>query len=78
MNNTSSRADMTHRNPQDAFDQAIAEGRLSADEDDTHYAGNYMYMGTVNGCDTFKHIDTRQLPGIARGGFWSNDYLRPR
>lgn len=43
-----------------AFNEAIKEGRLSADPKATNYAGRYMYMGTVEGRDQFKHIDTRQ------------------
>lgn len=50
----------TERNPDDAFEFAIDTGRLSANKGDDHYAGNYMYMGTWDGKDTFKHIDTRQ------------------
>lgn len=43
-----------------AFDQAIADGRLSADRNAPNYAGRYMYMGTTNGKDAFKNINTRQ------------------
>ena len=46
-----------------AFDQAIAAGRLSANPKDANYAGHYMYMGTTNGKDAFKHINTRQYLG---------------
>ncbi len=42
------------------FANAICEGRLSQNEKSSHYAGNYMYMGTVNGRDQFKHINTRE------------------
>lgn len=50
------------KDPQLAFEQAIASGRLSRDPQATNYAGNYMYMGpTTNGKhDAFKHIVTRQ------------------
>ena len=47
------------RFPQDAFDDAIKAGRLSADPHSPLFAGNYMYMGTRDDRDTFKHIDTR-------------------
>lgn len=49
-----------------AFEQAIAEGRLcerSASrapyESHAPYADEYMYMGTLDGRDTFKHSTTR-------------------
>jgi len=50
---------MTYNDPQQAFNKAIQEGRLSADAKASNYAGNYMYMGTQNGKDFFKHIMTR-------------------
>ena len=43
-----------------AFNQAIAEGRLSSDQHSHIYAGKFMYMGTVDGVDQFKNIITRQ------------------
>ena len=47
--------------PNVAFNKAIADGRLSDDQDQAHYAGNYMYMHTdENGKDLFKNINTRQ------------------
>lgn len=59
--------DITYRDANEAFDGAIAEGRLSADEHSPIYAGAYMYMGTWGGVDRFKHIDTRQyLPAEVR------------
>ena len=51
---------MTFRDSNTAFDEAIAAGRLSASPDSDLYAGRYMYMGTVDGSDQFKHIHTRQ------------------
>ena len=50
----------TFKDSDQAFQDAIDAGRLSANEADAHYAGNYMYMGTWDGVDSFKHIDTRQ------------------
>ncbi len=48
----------------DAFDRAIAQGRLSDNPQDNNYAGNYMYMGREQkgdiGKDLFKNINTRQ------------------
>tara|TARA_R110000868_G_scaffold406520_1_gene687021 strand:- start:2088 stop:2261 length:174 start_codon:yes stop_codon:yes gene_type:complete len=37
------------------FERAIDEGRMRPSE-----VGMYMYMGTRNGVDTFKHVDTRE------------------
>ncbi len=53
---------MTHTDPAQAFDQAIADGRLSADPASPVYAGHFMFMGpSVDGSrDTFKHSETRQ------------------
>ena len=50
------------KDPQIAFEQAIASGRLSVDPDSPNYAGHYMYMGpTVDGLrDAFKHSLTRE------------------
>lgn len=42
-----------------AFELAILEGRLSADQSRPNYAGNYMYMGHSKGKDHFKHIASR-------------------
>lgn len=50
------------KDPQQAFEQAIAEGRLSDDPTAENYAGRYMYMGPAcshGGGDAFKHIETR-------------------
>ena len=44
-----------------AFHNAIQSGRLSENNKDLNYAGDYMYMGLgLDGEDAFKHIDTRQ------------------
>ena len=44
----------------DCFKRAVEEGRLSRDRESDRYAGNYMYMGTWNGVDTFKNSLTRE------------------
>ena len=52
---------VTFHDPDAAFADAIASGRLS-DFDGlatTNYAGDFMYMGTRAGRDLFKNIDTR-------------------
>tara|TARA_R110000824_G_scaffold161741_2_gene337161 strand:- start:1831 stop:2007 length:177 start_codon:yes stop_codon:yes gene_type:complete len=43
-----------------AFDKAIESGRLSDDETADNYAGDYMFMGSAESVDLFKHRDTRQ------------------
>lgn len=50
------------RDPQTAFEDAIAAGRLSRDPKADNYAGRYMYMGPrADGRgDAFKHSLTRQ------------------
>ena len=47
------------KDSQAAFNAAIAAGVLSANKCDANYAGNYMYMYTLDGRDVFKHIMTR-------------------
>lgn len=49
----------TWKDPQKAFDQAIQESRLTATLGSL-YAGHYMYMGTRDGRDLFKHGVTRR------------------
>lgn len=51
---------MTIRDPEIAFGEAIASGRLSADESAANHAGLYMYMCTFHGVDQFKHTATRR------------------
>ncbi len=55
---------MFHRNPIEAFDDAIARGVLSDVPGDANYAGLYMYMFSDHDDgrprDAFKHCDTRQ------------------
>lgn len=49
------------RNSQEAFLDAIQEGRLSKNPSDENFVGNYMYMYTdEKGKDHFKHINTRE------------------
>lgn len=48
-----------------AFNRAIEKGRLSIDDSQPNFAGNYMYMGTEidstgKGTDLFKNSCTRQ------------------
>ena len=59
---------MEHRLPlavkgdaQTCFEQAIKEGRLSANPKDKNFAGHYMYMGSspTTNKDFFKDIITR-------------------
>ena len=59
MRTTSKRADYW-KPADDAFEYAIDTGRLSADKSASNYAGHYMYMGTWNGLDRFKNINTRE------------------
>ncbi len=48
------------KDPEEVFDEAIKNGRLSDTPGEENYAGRYMYMGTWDGIDTFKHIMTRE------------------
>ena len=56
---------VTFKPADQAFDQAIAQGRLSADQNSHVYAGNYMYMGTSANVDQFKRIDNREYLPVA-------------
>ncbi|KKN79637.1 hypothetical protein LCGC14_0338410 [marine sediment metagenome] len=47
-------------NSVDAFQRAIKRGALSNVPTRPNYAGLYMYMGTVDGVDKFKHTETRR------------------
>ena len=51
---------MTFKDSQEAFRDAIKAGRLSDRPEASNYAGRFMYMGTKDGVDLFKNIDTRQ------------------
>ena len=54
-------AGWTMREPRDAFEDAIAQGRLSEQVTAPNYAGRYMYMGTDrDGVDSFKNSVTRR------------------
>jgi hypothetical protein len=48
------------KSAQECFDQAIKEGRLSKNPNDTLFAGHWMYMYSKNGKDFFKNINTRE------------------
>ena len=47
------------RDAQEAFCQAIREGRLTEARASWLWAGDWMYMGTQDGADLFKNIRTR-------------------
>ena len=53
------------RDPVEAFEDAIRTGRLSATPADHRFAGRYMYMGTQDGHDLFKHVGTREYLAFA-------------
>ena len=50
-------------NGADAFQRAIKGGALSNVPTRPNYAGLYMYMGTWDGVDKFKNINTRTYLG---------------
>jgi hypothetical protein len=54
------------RNPEIAFNNAVAKGTLSEVKGCANYAGNYMYMHTdIFGRDFFKNSETRKyLDGV--------------
>lgn len=58
---------------QGRFELAIGAGCLSANPAAANYAGDYMYMGTQDRIDLFKHRTTRQY---LRHCCW--DLLTPR
>lgn len=52
---------ITFRDPDEAFEDAIKSGRLSASRFPPNSTYRFMYMGTdANGKDLFKNIDTRE------------------
>lgn len=53
-------SEITFRDSQTAFAEAIAKGRLSMLEGYNNFVGSYMYMGTYKGKDLFKNRDTRE------------------
>ena len=57
---TNERSTLTFKDSQTAFNDAIESGRLSTNSLLVNFAGDYMYMGTFNGGDMFKNINTRQ------------------
>ncbi len=50
----------TFKEPETAFSEALESGRLSHAADADNYAGNFMYVGTWDGKDSFKNIEPRQ------------------
>jgi hypothetical protein len=56
--------EMTFRDPDEAFERAIKDSRLSLDPGQPNYAEDYMYMGTVQTRDgprdLFKNRLTRK------------------
>ena len=65
--------DTVIKDAQEAFDDAIENGWLSADENSPIFAGKYMYMySSANGNNYFKHRDTREylaaMEGAAKPG----------
>lgn len=48
------------KNPNQAFNEAVQSGRLSRDPKAPNFIGHYMYMGTWDHHDHFKHSLTRQ------------------
>lgn len=61
------------RDSQAAFEDAIEAGRLAASPNGENYAGDFMYMGTWRGIDSFKNRNTRRylpdpVPAKAKTG----------
>ena len=52
---------INHRDSQEAFKEAIQHGYLETiDHNNNKYAGDYMYMHTIENTDYFKNINTRE------------------
>ena len=51
---------ITVRESQEAFRDAIDKGFLSLNEDESIFAGKWMYMHTEDGVDAFKNITSRK------------------
>ncbi len=52
--------EVTFRQPENVFEDAMEQGRLNKDKESPLFVGNYMYMGTWDGVDRFKDSVTRQ------------------
>ena len=52
--------EITFRDSDEAFQDAIDAGVLSLDPCSHRYVGDYMYMHTLGPVDSFKHRDTRK------------------
>ena len=50
---------ITVRDPEKAFADALASGRLTLEPGKTNTVFDYMYMYTEDGVDQFKHVMTR-------------------
>jgi len=50
---------ISFKDGQQAFNAAIKAGKLTTNESDSNYAGNYMYMHSERGMDFFKNRETR-------------------
>lgn len=55
------------RDAQTAFEEAIKAGYLEAHPGFDLFAGNWMYMYSMNHCDYFKHFDTREYLEVPQG-----------
>ena len=51
---------MEYRNPEQAFDDAIRAERLNISEGSARYAGDYMYMYSLESVDYFKNFNTKK------------------
>jgi len=52
---------INHRDAHEAFKEAIQHGYLETiDHNNNKYAGDYMYMHTIENTDYFKNINTRE------------------
>jgi uncharacterized protein YpmB len=65
--------DMNNFNPtfrsdsQEAFQEAIDKGDLSVTSGAHNYAGDYMYMYSLEGVDYFKHFNTKRYIKVSTG-----------
>ena len=51
---------VTFRDPQEAFNSALARSQFNRTAASPKYVGRFMYMGTWDGKDQFKDINTRR------------------